>query len=151
MRPRSETSYPFPFAQARIFAVSGLSPEEERDPVAPGVLGLSPPAGGGVGSQGFPQPLRVRGGEVDLVLPAIQAELNGLLGRTALEVVLKNDLHTLRQLSTFSLISLWFAPGYIYNRNTLNKPAFHGSLEICLESVHVVGGCCIETTAPWCV
>lgn len=74
-------------------------------PGGPGGLGLGPSASGGVGAQGLPQLLRVSGGEVDLVLPAVQSELDGLLCGTALEVVFQNDFYALRQLSTFSLIS----------------------------------------------
>ena len=85
-------------------------------PGDPGGLALGPPAGGGVRAQGLPQLLRVSCRQVDLVLPAVQAELEGLISRTTLEVVLQNDLHALGHHSTFPLISSCLALEYAHSQ-----------------------------------
>ena len=74
-------------------------------PGGPGGLGLGPPARGRVRAQGFPQLLRIGGGEVDLVLPTVQTKLDSFIGRTTLDVVLQDNFDALGHHSTFLLIS----------------------------------------------
>lgn len=71
-------------------------------PAGPGGLAMGPLASGSIRAQGLPQLLRISGGEVDLVLPAVHTELDGLLRRTTLEVVLQNNRYTLGHLFAFS-------------------------------------------------